>query len=347
MSLILDDGFPWHPKVVPLSDAAFRVHTTALCHAKRYRTGGIIRRGVESAFHPRRKRLADVVAELVEARLWEEHGNGWVIHDWEDWWNEGVEQAAESREKLDSRRRRGFIQNRADAGRLGGLASAEARRSKFGSAQPKQTEANLEATSKQTLEAKPEANAEAPEAGSRARTSDPDPDPRSFHPVASSPKDLTGSRARRAQSDDDAGSSKQTEANPKQAPEANPEANRDEERETICPADLESRAVAAGIPHEFAEHYRTTDASVIDAVREFAAYWTIGGGAGKRKRHWLRGLRQRLKELGEQGRFKPPGLVEHEQSRPLTAQEQAVLDRAKKWRAEQDAARGQELRDDA
>lgn len=50
---LLDDGYPGHPKIVPLSDAAFRVHTTALCHVRRYRTGGFIAQGSEEKVRPR------------------------------------------------------------------------------------------------------------------------------------------------------------------------------------------------------------------------------------------------------------------------------------------------------
>lgn len=49
------------------------------------------------------------------------------------------------------------------------------------------------------------------------------------------------------------------------------------------------------------------------AVGEFAAYWTLGGGAGKTRRNWMARLRQRLHELGQQHKLgPPPGLVVHE-----------------------------------
>lgn len=132
---LLDDGYPGHPKIVPLSDAAFRVHTTALCHVKRYRTGGFIAAGSEVSLHPRltRKALASAIAELesgngspTAAPLWErlEDSSGWLIHDYESWHGEGPGDAAEARIELDAKRAE-LSRKRAEAGRRGGLRSAE------------------------------------------------------------------------------------------------------------------------------------------------------------------------------------------------------------------------------
>lgn len=109
--------------------------------------------------------------------------------------------------------------------------------------------------------------------------------------------------------------------------------------ETPCP-NLEPLAVECGMVRDFAEHYGVSESSVLDAVREFTAYWMIGGGAGKRRRHWPSRLRQRLKELGEQGKFKPPGLVEHEQSEGLSEHDKRQLAKARAWRAERDREGG-------
>ena len=184
---LLDDGYPSHPKIVPLSDAAFRIHTSALCHVKRYRTGGFIARGTETALHPtcRGKKLRDALVELESgigsptgSPLWEIGENGWHIHDHERWFGESPEEAGAAREVLDQKRWAALSQNRAEAGRLGGLKSAEARRSKFGTAQPKQPpEANPKHPEANASEANPEAAPKQPEAGSQARASDPDPDP--------------------------------------------------------------------------------------------------------------------------------------------------------------------------
>ena len=38
----LDDLFPGHPKVITLSDSAFRLHVTALCYCASQLTDGFI-----------------------------------------------------------------------------------------------------------------------------------------------------------------------------------------------------------------------------------------------------------------------------------------------------------------
>lgn len=79
--LRLDDRFPEHPKVIGLSDAAFRLHVSALCYARRYLTDG----HVPAVFPPRR--LARHVPTLVTAHLWDPDpaGDGWTIHGWTEW----------------------------------------------------------------------------------------------------------------------------------------------------------------------------------------------------------------------------------------------------------------------
>lgn len=71
--LRIDDGFPYHPKVLNLSDRAFRAHVTAMCHAARYLTDGAVTPGVTG------KRETD---ELVKAGLWHKTEDGWAINDY-------------------------------------------------------------------------------------------------------------------------------------------------------------------------------------------------------------------------------------------------------------------------
>jgi hypothetical protein len=76
----LSTGFPDHPKIAGLSDAAFRLHVTAMA-----RTAGALGDGWVPDALPRgiptrtRKR---VVEELETARLWEPAPGGWHIHGW-------------------------------------------------------------------------------------------------------------------------------------------------------------------------------------------------------------------------------------------------------------------------
>ena len=62
----LDDGFPNHPKIIGLSDGAFRLYITALCYSNAYLTDGIIPQKTV-------KKLSNFrhISALVEANLWE------------------------------------------------------------------------------------------------------------------------------------------------------------------------------------------------------------------------------------------------------------------------------------
>ncbi len=77
---------PSHPKVAPLSDAAFRVHVTTLAWCVEHGTDGVVPRGVPATLTaaPRGKRMGAVIDELVTARLWipaNDVAGGWEIHD--------------------------------------------------------------------------------------------------------------------------------------------------------------------------------------------------------------------------------------------------------------------------
>lgn len=136
--VLLDDGFPDHPKLLALSDAAFRAHVRAMCWAKRQRTGGQIPRGAVPQLTLGKRK---VVAELEQSKLWEVTPDGWAIHDWEAWYNEGPDVAEEVKRDLDQKRIEAS-RARSEAARAAGRASAEARRSKLGSAQPVRTVPN-------------------------------------------------------------------------------------------------------------------------------------------------------------------------------------------------------------
>lgn len=129
----LDDGFTDHPKVIDLSDRAFRLHITALCYCGRSSPGvGMIPAGAL-------KRIGatpPLIAELVGAALWERGADDVLyVHDFSVY-NPPIDRIA-----------------KADAGRLGGLMSGASRR--------KQNEAacfeNNEAETKQPASTKPEA----------------------------------------------------------------------------------------------------------------------------------------------------------------------------------------------
>lgn len=82
--LKIDDKFARHPKVLPLSSHAFRLHVVALCHCAEMLTDGqITERDVRLlmpvAGIPTWKKY---VNELISAGLWTVGSHGWSINDY-------------------------------------------------------------------------------------------------------------------------------------------------------------------------------------------------------------------------------------------------------------------------
>lgn len=68
---------PDHPKVIGLSDKAFRVWFNLVCWSSRQKSDGLVAPAVMRA-----KATAKVTAELVEARLVHEVPDGYQVHDY-------------------------------------------------------------------------------------------------------------------------------------------------------------------------------------------------------------------------------------------------------------------------
>lgn len=117
----LDTKFPEHPKVIGLSDAAFRLYVEALCHAKKYQTDGLVGSAALPRLHRRGVKLA---GELVGVGLWHAVEGGYEIN--------GFLERNLSRDQVDALR-----EERREAGRKGGKAKAERQ------ALAKQTSSNL------------------------------------------------------------------------------------------------------------------------------------------------------------------------------------------------------------
>lgn len=94
----LDDRFPRHPKIVGLSDRAFRAHVEAMCYCGSHETDGWI---PTAAVRPGRA----PVAELLDAGLWSKDGTGYRIHDWLDY-NPSAADLREQRDAAADRKRR-------------------------------------------------------------------------------------------------------------------------------------------------------------------------------------------------------------------------------------------------
>lgn len=77
----IDDSFPNHPKIVGLSDKAFRIHISGLCYCGTYLTDGFVPMTIAARFA--NEDMAHI-AELTQAGLWIEavSENGFRIHDY-------------------------------------------------------------------------------------------------------------------------------------------------------------------------------------------------------------------------------------------------------------------------
>lgn len=75
----LDDGFATHPKVLRLSDQAFRLHVQAMCWAAHQRTEGRLPDVLVESYP------SELATELMAAGVWERNGVGTVIHDFTDY----------------------------------------------------------------------------------------------------------------------------------------------------------------------------------------------------------------------------------------------------------------------
>lgn len=106
----LDDNFSDHPKVLRCwaeEPRAIGLFTMALAWAMRHgQEGHIPTYWVASKIPDDRERGA-VAAALVRAGLWEENGEGWIVHDFLDWnpSNADVEARREADRKRKAERR--------------------------------------------------------------------------------------------------------------------------------------------------------------------------------------------------------------------------------------------------
>lgn len=100
----LDDQFPTHPKVVRLTDAAFRLHVSGICYCANHLTDGLIDADAVPLLMPRFRRSA--LDELVARNVWLKHGEVYEIHDYLEW-NRSKEQVEAERERKRKAGRKG------------------------------------------------------------------------------------------------------------------------------------------------------------------------------------------------------------------------------------------------
>ena len=97
-----DDGFPGHRKVRRLTDGAYRLHTTAICHCAHDLTDGFVTpEDIEDM--PSIRQSPKRITELIFRELWSVCPGGWMIHDYLDY-NPSREQVMAERESARERK---------------------------------------------------------------------------------------------------------------------------------------------------------------------------------------------------------------------------------------------------
>jgi hypothetical protein len=120
----LDDQFPKHPKVIGLTDGAFRLHVSGICYAAQYRTDGLV--DIETVPLLMRRYRKGLLDELIRKGHWHDAGEGcdtdtcqpgqpgnYVIHDYLQW-NRSRDAIAAERDRIHKAR--------SDAGKKGAQA---------------------------------------------------------------------------------------------------------------------------------------------------------------------------------------------------------------------------------
>lgn len=116
----LDDSFDTHPKILMAGNEAIGLYIRCGTYAARNLTDGAVPRDIAVLYGAETPRtLSDGCTEtlagtLVRSGLWHRARTGWIIHDYLDY--------NPSREEVLSKRK-----IRAEAGRIGGVASGKAR----------------------------------------------------------------------------------------------------------------------------------------------------------------------------------------------------------------------------
>lgn len=84
---------PEHPKVWGLSDAAYRLHDSAICYSNRHETDGLVPASKVRSLVPRFK--ASALTELTDRGMWQPTANGdWMLHDFLEWNSSRAEREA-------------------------------------------------------------------------------------------------------------------------------------------------------------------------------------------------------------------------------------------------------------
>ena len=98
----IDDSFPDHPKIIGLTDSAFRAHIQGLCYCGRFLTDGFIPSAAIGKIG-----ALEAIERLVEAGLWQEEpsASGYLIYGYLDH-QTSKKQVEEKRESVRERQKR-------------------------------------------------------------------------------------------------------------------------------------------------------------------------------------------------------------------------------------------------
>jgi hypothetical protein len=99
----LDDQYAEHPNNWILSDAAFRLHTAAICYANKHKTDGRVVVSKVPTLVPKFKRAA--LVELLDRGHWIDKGEEYEIRDFLDWNRSRAQIEAESERKSQAGRK--------------------------------------------------------------------------------------------------------------------------------------------------------------------------------------------------------------------------------------------------
>lgn len=101
----LDDHFPEHPKVLAAGDAAAWLYVCGLAYANRRLMGGKIPRSAIPRLTGARNGPA-LAKKLVDVELWEDVGDHYQIHDYDQWNESALKRSEKARAAADIRWRK-------------------------------------------------------------------------------------------------------------------------------------------------------------------------------------------------------------------------------------------------
>ena len=104
MSVRIDEALPSHPKILKAGPEAAWLFVCGLCYCSQHATDGIIPLAALAKLSDSR-RPRDLAKKLVASKLWEDHPDGYRVHDYTDW-NPSAEQVKAKRAASSERVRR-------------------------------------------------------------------------------------------------------------------------------------------------------------------------------------------------------------------------------------------------